>query len=158
MDYIRILFSRGCDDGVVKHCKKVAKAASRYHGASVDDSLVYAGAIMHDVGRCVTHSIHHAAEGARICEEMEMPAGLTHIVRSHTGAGLSAEEASLLGLEPEDAVPRTLEAKIVAHADNLVKGSRKITMCERMMLIADLPARSKKAIARLAFEVELLRE
>ncbi|HJJ48865.1 MAG TPA: HD domain-containing protein [Methanocorpusculum sp.] len=158
MDYIQTLFSRGCDAGVVSHCKKVAEAAARYHGASVDDDLVYAGAVMHDIGRSVTHSIRHAAEGALICTKMGLSDDLVHIVRSHTGAGLSAEEASLLGLLPEDAVPETLEAKIVAHADNLVKGSREITMCERMMLIADLPARSKKNIARLAFEVELLRE
>lgn len=158
MDYIQTLFSRGCDDGVVAHCKKVAEVAARYHGASVDDKLVYAGGIMHDVGRSITHSIRHAGEGAQICTEMGLSAQLTHIVRSHTGAGLSAEEASLLGLDPVDAIPQTLEAKIVAHADNLVKGSREISMCERMMLIADLPARSKKSIARLAFEVELLRE
>ena len=53
-------------------------------------------------------------------------------------------------------MPQTLEEKIVAHADNLVKGSKVISIEERMMRIPDLSTRSKKRIWRLAMEVELL--
>lgn len=158
MDYIQILFSRGCDAGVVAHCKKVAEVAGQFHGVSVDEELVFAGGMLHDVGRCVTHSIQHAGCSAEICRRLGCCDELVEIVRCHTGAGLLADEAGLLNLEPVDAVPLSLEAKIVAHADNLVKGSREICLEERMMLAADLPRRAKKSIARLAFEMELLRE
>ena len=152
----QILFSAGCDAGVVRHCEVVALVASRYSGDSVDDDLVRAGSMMHDIGRSVTHDISHAQTGARICSEHGEPEELTQIVLRHTGAGLDADECTLLGLQPIDCVPQTLEEKIVAHADNLVKGSKVISIEERMMRIPDLSTRSKKRIWRLAMEVELL--
>ncbi|HJJ80055.1 MAG TPA: hypothetical protein O0X74_04730 [Methanocorpusculum sp.] len=36
----KILFSAGCDAGVVAHCEKTADIASRYVGDSVDSNLV----------------------------------------------------------------------------------------------------------------------
>lgn len=155
-DYAGILFSAGCDAGVVSHCKVVAETAARFSGDSVDAGLVQAGAMMHDVGRSVTHAISHAQEGARICREWGEDDALTEIVLRHTGAGLDADECTLLGLVPMDCVPRTLEEMIVAHADNLVKGSKVIPIEGRMMAIADLSRRSKRRIWRLAMDVELL--
>lgn len=154
--YSSILFSAGCDSGVVRHCEVVASVAARFSGDSVDNALVCAGSMMHDIGRSVTHDISHAQEGARICRARGEREALTQIVLRHTGAGLDADECTLLGLLPRDCVPQTLEEKIVAHADNLVKGSKVISIEERMMRIADLSARTKKKIWRLAMEVELL--
>lgn len=157
-EYSHTLFSAGCDEGVVSHCKKVAEVAARYTGESVDSDLVYAGAMLHDIGRSKTHSIKHAAKGAKICRRLELSEDIATIVGRHTGAGLTEDESVLLGLPPVSAVPETLEEKIVAHADNLVSGSREVTIYERMMQIADLPARSKRKIWRLSMEVELLAE
>lgn len=150
------LFPAGCDDGVIHHCRVVQSVSSRYGGDSVDADLVAAGSLLHDIGRSVTHSIAHAQEGWRICLERNLPSEVAEMVLRHTGAGLDADECTLLGLDPMDCVPRTLEEKIVAHADNLVKGSHVITIEERMIAIADLPTRSKRRIWRLAMEVELL--
>lgn len=155
-EFSSALFSAGCDPGVIRHCRIVADVSSRYTGDSVDADLVAAGSSLHDIGRSVTHSIAHAQAGARICHERGYPAGVAEIVLRHTGAGLDADECTLLGLDPMDCVPRTLEEKIVAHADNLVKGSHVITIEERMIAIADLSTRSKRRIWRLAMEVELL--
>ncbi len=155
-DYEKLLFSAGCDAGVVEHCRVVAKTAKRFSGDSVDESLVCAASMLHDIGRSVTHDISHAQTGAEICRKLSAPDALTQIVLRHTGAGLTADECTILGLEPTDCVPRTLEEKIVTHADNLVKGSKVITIEERMMRIADLSRRSKRRIWRLAMEVELL--
>lgn len=157
-DFSNILFSAGCDSGVVKHCMTVAEAAKNYSGDSVDDNLVYAGSMMHDIGRSVTHSIKHAQKGAKICRELGCPCEITEIVRCHTGAGLTEDECVILGLHPLDCVPKTLEEKIVAHADNLVKGSRIVTLDERMMLASDLSKRARRNIWRLGMEVELLRK
>jgi uncharacterized protein len=153
----KILFSVGCDPGVIRHCKTVASVASKFSGDSVNDTLVCAGSMMHDIGRSITHDISHAQAGARICHERRENEALTKIVLRHVGAGLDVDECTLLGLLPMDCVPQTLEEKIVAHADNLVKGSQIISIEECMMRIADLSGRSKKKIWRLAMEVELLR-
>ena len=154
----QILFSAGCDAGVVSHCKKTAELASRYRGVSVDSVLVEDGAMLHDLGRSVTHSIRHAGEGAELSRKLGLRDEITEIIRCHTGAGLSEDDCVLLGLPPANCVPKTLEEKIVAHADNLAKGSREITIEERMMLIAGQSKRSKKNVWRLSMEMELLRD
>ncbi|MDR0438675.1 MAG: HDIG domain-containing protein [Methanocalculaceae archaeon] len=154
--YSQILFSVGCDSGVIRHCETVASVASQFSGDSVDDALVFAGSMMHDIGRSITHDISHAQNGARICRERGESEALIEIVLRHVGAGLNADECTLLGLLPMDCVPRTLEEKIVAHADNLTKGSKIISIEECMTRIADLPTRSKKKIWRLAMEIEQL--
>lgn len=157
-EYTRTLFSAGCDAGIVSHCAKTAEVAARYTGASVDSDLTYAGAMLHDIGRSATHGIGHAGKGAEICRSLGFSEEIARIVQRHTGAGLTGDESALLGLPPVSALPETLEEKIVAHADNLVKGSREITIYQRMMLISDLPARSKRRVWRLSMEVELLAE
>jgi uncharacterized protein len=53
------------------------------------------------------------------------------IIRNHIGAGITKEEAVSLGLPEEDFLPRTLEEKIVAHADNLIKGTERISIEKR---------------------------
>jgi len=54
-------------------------------------------------------------------------------------------------------MPRTAEEKIVAHADNLVKGTRVITLDERLLYAIALPRRQRRRIYRLGLEVELFR-
>jgi len=158
MEEENILFLAGCDAGVISHCKKTAKIAKRFVGNSVDSSLVYTGAMLHDLGRSRTHSIEHARVGAELSEYLGFSPEITSIIRTHTGAGLTEDDCVLLGLPPQDCVPRTLEEKIVAHADNLAKGSREVRKEERMMLIAGQSHRSKKKVWRLALEVDLLRK
>jgi len=158
MDEENILFSAGCDAGVVSHCKKTASIADSFGGQSIDSSLVHSGAMLHDLGRSRTHSIHHARVGAELSADMGLSPEITSIIRTHTGAGLSEDDCVLLGLPPHDCIPRTLEEKIVAHADNLAKGSRAIRREERMMLIAGQSHRSKKNVWRLALEVDLLQK
>ena len=157
-EYFNTLFSAGCDAAVVSHCEKVAEVAARYVGESVDSDLVHAGAMLHDIGRSKTHSIKHAGKGAKICRRLDLSEDIIKIVGRHTGAGLTEDESVLLGLSPVSVILETLEEKIVAHADNLVSGSREVTIYQRMMQIADLPARSKRKIWRLSMEVELLAE
>jgi len=50
------------------------------------------------------------------------------------------------------------QEKIVAHADNLVKGTRVITLDERLLYVrVALPRRQRRRIYRLGLEVELFR-
>ena len=127
-DCIRILNREGCSKEVIEHSKKVhffamemAKKA-REKGAIIDTKLVSIGAMLHDIGRSKTHGIKHAIEGAKMAKEMGFPSDVIKIIERHIGAGLTKDEAAELGLPPKDYRPKTLEEKIVAHADNLVDG------------------------------------
>ncbi|WP_341539119.1 HD domain-containing protein [Methanohalophilus euhalobius] len=51
-----------------------------------------------------------------------------------------------MGLPPQDYMPLSMEEKIVAHADNLVKGTKRISTEERINLM------KKKGIGKKAIE------
>ncbi|NCB64411.1 MAG: HDIG domain-containing protein [Clostridia bacterium] len=93
-------------------------------GCHADCSLVSAGALLHDLGRSVEQGMTHAIVGARLAKERHLPTELVEIVRRHIGAGLDEQDVIDFQLPPGDYLPRTLEEKIVAHADNLVSDNR----------------------------------
>lgn len=156
LDYIALLRRAGCSDGVIAHCRAVRDLALTYASDPiVDRDLVEVGALLHDIGRGVTHDLRHAEVGGAICRSLGLDEAIALIVERHIGAGLTADECSLLGLIPRDCIPRTIEEKIVAHADNLVKGGRVITLEERLARLIDLPRKQRMRIYRLALEVEL---
>ena len=62
--------------------------------------------------------------GAQIAEKKGLPKCLVEIIRKHTGAGLDDQDVKEMGLPPGDYMPKTLEEKIVAHADNMVSDNR----------------------------------
>ncbi|NLM29447.1 MAG: HDIG domain-containing protein [Methanomicrobiales archaeon] len=157
-DCIALLRRAGCSEGVIAHCRAVRDLALDFTSDPiVDRDLVEVGALLHDIGRGVTHDLHHAQVGGEICRSLGLDEAVASIVERHIGAGLTADECSLLGLAPRDCVPRTIEEKIVAHADNLVKGGRVITLEERLARLIDLPRKQRMRIYRLALEVELFR-
>ncbi len=123
---VRHLVEEGCKRRVVVHCCTVRavaeEIASRIEGVDMD--LVVAGALLHDIGRSVDHSIMHAYLGSKIAERLGLPREVVEIIRKHTGAGLDQEDVEELGLPPGDYMPSTLEEKIVAHADNMVSDNR----------------------------------
>jgi len=157
-DCIPLLRSTGCSEGVIAHSRAVRDLALTYAvDPIIDRDLVAAGALLHDIGRGVTHDIRHAEVGGEVCRSHGLDKAIVAIVERHIGAGLTADECSLLDLLPRDCMPRTLEEKIVAHADNLVKGTRVITLEERLLHAITLPRRQRERICRLALEVELFR-
>lgn len=157
-DCIGLLRRAGCSDGVIAHCRAVRDLALAYASDPlVDRDLVETGAFLHDIGRGVTHDLRHAEAGGDICRASGLDEAVAAIVERHIGAGLTADECSLLGLIPRDCMPRTLEEKIVAHADNLVKGTRTIALEERLQHAIALPKKQRKRIRRLMQEMELFR-
>ena len=102
--------------------KVVAEEMAKVFRADV--RLVVAGALLHDIGRARDHTIMHANVGADMAERLGLPEELVDIIRKHIGAGLDDEDAAEMGLPKGDYIPRTLEEKIVAHADNMVSDNR----------------------------------
>ena len=122
----------GCSDGVVEHCRDVARIAVRLagelrgRGVEVDVDLVEVGALLHDLGRARTHGIRHGVVGAEMARGLGLPEVLVRIIERHIGAGIPAEEAEAQGLPRGDYVPVTLEERLVAYADKLSERGREV--------------------------------
>ncbi len=123
---IEYLIDAGCKRRVIIHCCTVRAVAEEIASKipEADMDIVIAGALLHDIGRAKDHSIMHAYIGSKMVEDYGLPEVLVDIVRKHTGAGLDKDDVEEMGLPPGDYMPRTLEEKIVAHADNLVSDNR----------------------------------
>lgn len=134
-DAISLLKNAGCSPGVIEHCKTVAEyarqiaidikksAEKKGEPIAIDIDAVFLGGLLHDIGRSKTHGIDHAVVGAAIAIENGLDNKIVNIIERHTGAGITMEEAAVLGLPQKAYLPVTIEEKIVAHADNLVFGT-----------------------------------
>lgn len=126
-----ILRENGADQRIVDHCRAVSKLAIAIAvAAGADKELVQAGALLHDIGRTSTNGIYHALVGARMLREMNIDQRVVRIVERHTGAGIPRKEAVSLGLGNVDYIPETLEEKIVAQADNLISGIKRVKLSD----------------------------
>ena len=127
---IELLEKEHTPKNVIEHCeavyKKAMEIASNFD--DVDEDLIRKGALLHDIGRSKTHGITHAIEGVKIAQEHGYSEDVLNIIERHIGAGITESEAVKLGLPKKSYVPQTLEEKIVAHADNLVSGSKEVDM------------------------------
>lgn len=161
---LKLLEEAGCAPNVIEHCKEVASLATeiaekaKITGHRVNLELVEVGALLHDFGRCKTHEISHAIEGFKLAKSRGIEPEISEIIKRHIGAGISKEEARELGLPDDDYFPRSLEEKIVAHADNLVKGTTRISIEERIKLMRkkEVPEIVIQRVKKLAEEVESL--
>jgi uncharacterized protein len=151
-----LLRDAGCSRKVIAHCKAVRDCACEYAARcpDADYSLVETGAMLHDIGRGIDHSIRHAQAGADLLRSMGFPEPVVRIVECHLGAGLTADECVALGLDARDCMPKTIEEKIVTHADNLIAGSTRVTIEESLASAAHLPAEVRERMKRLSDEVE----
>lgn len=104
--------------------------AAEQRGLIPDRARVHAGALLHDIGRSVTQDVAHASTGAAILRDDHWDEAVVRIVERHTGGGIDANDAQALGLPAKDYTPRSLEERIVCHADNLFSGDRRLTMAE----------------------------
>jgi len=126
LEYLR---EYGCDEFVVKHCIAVSSLAVKIaKRCRADVDLVEIGGLLHDLGRCKSHTLTHAVEGAEVAQSLHLPEAVVRIIERHIGAGILPDEAVRLGLPKKDYSPKTLEEKIVAHADNLMSGANRTTV------------------------------
>lgn len=128
---IALLQESGCSDGVVRHCVAVSELAVRIaKRCAADVQLVEVGSLLHDVGRCRSHGLDHAVVGVEIAKEKKLPESIVRIIERHIGGGITKKEAKRLGLPEKDFLPKTLEEKIVSHADKLISDIRRTTIKE----------------------------
>ncbi|MBS3816826.1 MAG: HDIG domain-containing protein [Candidatus Thermoplasmatota archaeon] len=114
------------DDDLLKHSMAVLNRAlelQEKHGG--DLQLIIAGALLHDIGRTVTHGIEHGVEGSRLIEEKGWDEELQKIVERHIGGGITKEEAREQGLPARNYLPESIEEKIICHADNTAGGKER---------------------------------
>lgn len=123
---LKILLLAGASEKVIEHCKTVSRLAVKIASyTNADLSLVEVGALLHDLGRTKTHGIAHGVEGAKLARSLGLDEKICLIIERHLGAGIPKEDAKRHGLPEKDFIPRSLEEKIVAHADNLISHNKK---------------------------------
>lgn len=128
---LQLLREHQCSAEVISHCEAVTELALemanaiKRKGLKVDSELVEAGALLHDIGRSKTHTVHHAVVGAEIAKTAGLPERVIAIIKRHVGGGITASEAKKLGWPEDVYVPVTLEEKIVSYADKLIENNRR---------------------------------
>ena len=132
-DCLKALREAGCDRAVVEHCKRVSRLAKKIASlCGADESLCELGGLLHDIGRGRTHGVDHGHVGGQILREKGFPAVLAGIAGKHVGAGIAKDEARKIGLPARSHIPKTLEEKVVAHADNLAGKGKIDVLIDRM--------------------------
>jgi uncharacterized protein len=156
--YERMLREAGCSEKVLIHCQAVCDVSLEYAERNnlVAVDLVREGAMLHDIGRGKSHTILHAQWGADLLRAQGISEEVARIVECHTGAGITADECTILRLSPRECMPRTTEEKIVTHADNLIEGRKRVIIDASIASAIHLPRKIRRRIYHLAQEVELL--
>lgn len=116
---------------ILAHSKAVQKVAleiaKKIHNINIE--FIKIASLLHDIGRfkCPPgkNSIKHGIIGAKILRKEKLPE-YAKVAERHLGAGITKEniKRKRLNLPLKDYIPLTKEEKIIAHADNLVFGSK----------------------------------
>jgi uncharacterized protein len=160
---LQFLRESGCRQNVVRHVEAVSNLACeiaqacREKGYHVDLKLVETGALLHDIGRSKTHTVHHAVVGAEIARSLGLPKPVISIIEKHVGGGITTREAKKLGWPRGVYIPQTLEEKIVSYADKLIDGSRRVPIGKTIQRLSqNLPSGAAERIWKLHEEMLVL--
>ncbi len=160
---LNFLRQSGCTVSVIKHCEAVRKLAVEMaeacigKGLNVNLKLVEIGALLHDIGRSKTHSVHHAIVGAEIAKKIGLSEKVISIIKRHVGGGITAEEAKRLGWPSGSYIPQTIEEKIVSYADKLIEGSKRVSIEKTIeKLSRELPPEAIRRIQKMHEEMSAL--
>ncbi|HLC96284.1 MAG TPA: HD domain-containing protein [Candidatus Nanoarchaeia archaeon] len=129
----------------------------------VDIEYIRIGSLLHDIGRFDTwpdRVQQHGIVGAEICRKEGIPQ-YASICERHLGAGISKQDIidQKLDLPLKEYVPITKEEKIITHADNLIAGSKRITLQQCLdRWEKELGHKVAEKVKALAEEVEGMRK
>ncbi len=123
--------------------------AFKAKGYRVDLSLIETGAMLHDIGRGVTHGVEHGAIGGQIVRRLGFPMEVAFIVERHVGAGLTEDEARRSGLPPGRYVPESWEEKVVCYADKLIEGDHEVPIDSTIEALVEELGADHPGVARM---------
>lgn len=162
---VLLLKNEGCSGRVVSHALAVSRLATdiakriKENGHDIDVDFVRKAAILHDIGRSKTNGIMHGIEGGRILCKRGFKEPYIRVCECHVGAGITMEEAEETGLPKKDYMPKTIEEKVIAHADNLLEGDKLVPIENTLKKLKEKLGENHPAIMRvssLSKEIELL--
>lgn len=144
-DHQKVWDKYGLPEKVRKHCEKVSEVAEEIAlKTGADIEMVREGALLHDIGRAVTHDpFHHFIASGEILRKEDYDERVVRIAERHFSSGMTAEEAKEFNLPPGDYMPHTLEEKIVSLADNLVFGDERATFDQFLKRLDELEEQEK---------------
>ncbi len=119
-----LLREAGCSEKVVAHCRAVRDVALEYaqRNLLVSVELVHEGAMLHDIGRGISHTIQHAQRGADLVRSLGFSEEIARIIECHTGAGLTADECTCTqAVSPRVSYLRPLKRKLSLMPITLLK-------------------------------------
>lgn len=133
---VKLLKESGTPNDVIEHCKTVHDTAlnvcdllkERNNTLKINRRFIGIASLLHDIGRSKSHSIDHGLVGADIIRGLNTDENpelekIARVCETHVGAGIGPKEAKKLGLPKRDYIPKTIEEKIIAYADNMVDGN-----------------------------------
>ncbi|MFO7967068.1 MAG: TIGR00295 family protein [Archaeoglobaceae archaeon] len=136
----------GLPEKVRRHCRKVSEVAEEIAwktGANIE--IVREGALLHDIGRAVTHDpFYHFIASGEILREEGYDERIVRIAERHFSSGMTAEEAKTFDLPPGDYMPHTLEEKTVSLADNIVFGDKRAKFDQFLKRLDELEEQDKE--------------
>jgi uncharacterized protein len=117
---------------IYEHCQIIAEIAQQLietNSLKLDENLVYAAAMLHDIGYYSLYddsgfvpeakAIQHGVTGASLLRKDGVPEAVCRIAERHTGMGLTREDIQKrrLPLPSRDLIAETPEEKLVMYAD-----------------------------------------
>lgn len=108
----------------------IVEAINRRFQSRVDERLVTAGAMLHELGSGWRKDMGYIMAGVGLAHRLGLDPRLIEVIRRHKGAGMGYQEAARIGLPLSYLVPRTVEELIVSYADLLISGDRRQTLEE----------------------------
>ena len=133
---IGLLAEHGRGAGWTKHCFAVADLALKIgslleNRLSIDRRFLWSAALLHDIGRCVTHDpILHGVEGYKLLTSLGHQQEAA-VCASHILFGLKASEAVQFGLPARDFLPHKIEERLVPLADFMIEYDQPTTLDNR---------------------------
>lgn len=131
---IKLLQENNCPPQVIQHCLAVTQFAVglahrlKEKGVKIDIQLVEVGALLHDLGRSKTHKVDHSLVGSQIAQKIGLPQTIVNVIKRHVGAGITDEEAKLLGWPKDVYVPQAIEEKVVSYADKRIDQGKVVSI------------------------------
>ncbi len=144
-DVLRVWNKYGLPENVRRHCIKVAEIAKRIaerirNRIDVDVDAVVKGALLHDLGRAITHApFEHFIISGELLRKEGFDEKIARIAEKHFSAGVDEKDAKRLKLRViKNFMPETLEEKIVCYADKVTRGDKEITFEEFLKRLDEL--------------------